>query len=46
MSTVAPISIMVKPFFNDLNNDDIHDHKSPDKQEIREREGDKTKETP
>ena len=36
MSTVAPDSISVKPFFNDLNNDDIHDHKRPDKQEIRE----------
>lgn len=46
MSAVAVDSVTVKPFFDDLNNDDIHDHKRPYKQKIRECDGDKTEETP
>ena len=46
MSTVALDSVTVKPFFDDLNNNDIPGHKCPYKQEIRECDGDKTKETP
>ena len=46
MSTIVVDSVTVKPFFDDLNNDDIPGHNCPDKQEIRERNGDKTEETP
>jgi len=45
MSSIVVDSVTVKPFFDDFNNDDIHYYKCPYKQEIREREGDKTKET-